>query len=191
MKRFQVLTGILDEDVCAQACQDFLLCSNYTFFGPSNPLKWVKLYRTEGCPTWKMGIHFSFLMTTKRREAWMKKIIFFRFVCFLFSSCNDVSTDCEDCHVGVPQCQVIADQGRAVGKPVADSSKYSLWWRGGFSQVSTKRKFTELLFFRGIKYLPRTTNSSSKCMCATSETSLTGNARKQQPAHHWRQPQRL
>ena len=77
MKRFQVLTGILDEDVCAQACQDFLLCSNYTFFGPSNPLKWVKLYRTEGCPTWKMGIHFSFLMTTKRREAWMKNIIFF------------------------------------------------------------------------------------------------------------------
>ena len=74
MKRFQVLTGILDEDVCAQACQDFLLCSNYTFFGPSNPLKWVKLYRTEGCPTWRMGIHFSFLMKTKRREAWMKKI---------------------------------------------------------------------------------------------------------------------
>ena len=77
MKRFQVLTGILDEDVCAQACQDFLLCSNYTFFGPSNPLKWIKLYRTEGCPTWKMGIHFSFLMTTKRREAWMKKINIF------------------------------------------------------------------------------------------------------------------
>ena len=71
MKRFQVLTGILDEDVCAQACQDFLLCSNYTFFGPSNPLKWVKLYRTESCPTWKMGIHFSFLMKTKRREAWI------------------------------------------------------------------------------------------------------------------------
>merc|ERR1712223_2056049 len=63
----EVLTGILDEDVCAQACQDFLLCSNYTFFGPRNPLK---------------------------------------FVCFLFSSCYDVSTDCEDCHVGVPQCQV-------------------------------------------------------------------------------------
>ena len=68
---FQVLTGILDEDVCAQACQDFLLCSNYTFFGPSNPLKWVKLYRTEGCPTWKMGIYFSFLMKTKRSEAWI------------------------------------------------------------------------------------------------------------------------
>ena len=78
-----------------------------------------------------------------------------------------------------------------LANPWSDSSKYSLWWRGGFSQVSTKRKFTELLFLRGIKYLPCTTNSSSICMCATSETSLTGNARKQQPAHHWRQPQRL
>ena len=134
---------------------------------------------------------FLFLWRQKEGKHEWKRFFFFRFVCFLFSSCNDVSTDCEDCHVGVPQCQVIADQGRDVGKPVADSSKYSLWWRGGFSQVSTKRKFTQLLFLRGIKYLPCTTNSSSKCMCATSETSLTGNARKQQPAHHWRQPQRL
>ena len=30
----------------------------------------------------------------------------FRFVCFLLSSCEDVSTDCEDCHAGVPTCLV-------------------------------------------------------------------------------------
>ena len=35
-------------------------------------------------------------------------------ICFLFSSCNDVSTDCEDCHVGVPQCQVIADKTKCL-----------------------------------------------------------------------------
>ena len=29
-----------------------------------------------------------------------------RFVCFLLSSCDDISTNCEDCHAGVPQCQV-------------------------------------------------------------------------------------
>ena len=29
-----------------------------------------------------------------------------RYVCFLLSSCEDVSTDCEDCHAGVPTCLV-------------------------------------------------------------------------------------
>ena len=38
---FQLLAGLLDEDQCAQACLDFQLCSNYTYFGPENPMRWV------------------------------------------------------------------------------------------------------------------------------------------------------
>merc|ERR1719422_2190226 len=29
-----------------------------------------------------------------------------RFICLLLSSCEDITTECEDCHAGVPQCQV-------------------------------------------------------------------------------------
>ena len=38
---FQVLTGIVKEEECAQACGDSNPCSNYTYFGPGNPLRWV------------------------------------------------------------------------------------------------------------------------------------------------------
>ena len=29
-----------------------------------------------------------------------------RFTCWLLSSCEDITTDCDDCHAGVPHCQV-------------------------------------------------------------------------------------
>merc|ERR1719210_1741857 len=57
----EVLAGLLDEDQCAKACLDFQLCSNYTYFGPENPM---------------------------------------RFLCFLLSSCEDITTDCHVCDYG-------------------------------------------------------------------------------------------
>ena len=35
-----------------------------------------------------------------------RKCLFSRFICLLLSSCEDITTDCDDCHAGVPQCQV-------------------------------------------------------------------------------------
>ena len=32
--------------------------------------------------------------------------LFSRFICLLLSSCEDITTDCDDCHAGVPQCKV-------------------------------------------------------------------------------------
>ena len=38
---FQILSSITKEEDCAQACEEFNLCTNYTFLGPKNPLRWV------------------------------------------------------------------------------------------------------------------------------------------------------
>ena len=39
---FQILSSIAKEKECAQACDDFNLCTNYTFLGPHNPLRWPR-----------------------------------------------------------------------------------------------------------------------------------------------------
>ena len=36
---FQILSSITKEEDCAQACEEFNLCTNYTFLGPQNPLR--------------------------------------------------------------------------------------------------------------------------------------------------------
>ena len=36
---FQILSAIKKEDDCRLACEDFNLCTNYTFLGPENPLR--------------------------------------------------------------------------------------------------------------------------------------------------------
>ena len=38
---FQILSSIINEDDCRLACEDFNLCTNYTFLGPENPLRWA------------------------------------------------------------------------------------------------------------------------------------------------------
>ena len=38
---FQILSSITKEEDCAQACGENNLCTNYTFLGPQNPLRWV------------------------------------------------------------------------------------------------------------------------------------------------------
>ena len=38
---FQILSSIKKEDDCRLACEDFNLCTNYTFLGPENPLRWA------------------------------------------------------------------------------------------------------------------------------------------------------
>merc|ERR1712130_784397 len=63
----QILSAITSENDCMKACDDYNLCTNYTYLGPQNPL---------------------------------------RFVCFLLSSCGDVFTGCQDCHAGIPDCQI-------------------------------------------------------------------------------------
>ena len=81
----QIFSGIPTEAECSQACEDFIGCTNYTYLGEKNPLRSVEQY------DWK---------------DYTRDEINFRFVCFLLSSCDDISTNCEDCHAGVPQCQV-------------------------------------------------------------------------------------
>ena len=36
---FQILSPIAKEQECMQACDDFNLCTNYTFLGPENPFR--------------------------------------------------------------------------------------------------------------------------------------------------------
>ena len=75
------------------------------------------------------GKSFFLEINIWRREAWMMRGSFYlRFVCFLFSSCDDVSTDCVDCHVGVPQCQVFTDKtGRLANQ--CSGWLFKVFWR--------------------------------------------------------------
>ena len=38
---FQILSSIKKKNECRLACEDFNLCTNYTFLGPENPLRWA------------------------------------------------------------------------------------------------------------------------------------------------------
>ena len=53
-----------------------------------------------------------------------------RYVCFLLSSCEDVSTDCEDCHAGVPTCLV-----STLIMMVGNRHWWWWWWRRFWSPL--------------------------------------------------------
>ena len=49
----QILASVTAENECMHACEDFNLCTNYTFLGPENPLRWANIKnipRVQNCP---------------------------------------------------------------------------------------------------------------------------------------------
>ena len=106
-----------------------------------------------------------------------------RFVCFLLSSCDDISTNCEDCHAGVPQCQVSITNDLSYDRGASHTISFFLIFQVGLDCISH----------------PQTSHSSNViaaippplCRCATMETLLTENARQRRwPALLLRQQRR-
>ena len=107
----------------------------------------------------------------------------FRFVCFLLSSCDDISTNCEDCHAGVPQCQVSITNDLSYDRRASHTIGFFLIFQVGLDCISH----------------PQTSHSSNViaaippplCRCATMETLSTENARQRRwPALLLRQQRR-
>merc|ERR1719234_1372823 len=55
----EILSSIKNEDDCRLACEDFNLCTNYTFLGPENPLRFV-CFLLSSCEDFDLCTNYTF-----------------------------------------------------------------------------------------------------------------------------------